>query len=260
MKFTKITVYFEKLMDSDDVKAMTSTQKAGYMWMLFHSINQKEKGYIPNNDKLLFIASSLSVDEWRESKEVLLNKFTLCDKGYYNPVMLEEVNKEVQLRLKKSNAGKASKTKKIKSPVQSPVVTPVQSPVQTPVVTPVKIHHLPDNKRIDTDLNGTSKPHSPENQTNVKKHKLQLYIENPRAHLDSVRKIKNQLTYDQCVSLVGELSDPTDMGKPFTTKLVKEKLFKMEIHEGIEKKPSVFSVLRVWCENELAGKVYGKAK
>lgn len=82
-------LYPEKLLSSIDLQVMEPCEFGMYCRILFASYIQEKNCYIKNDDRLLAKIAGTSLDEWLNSKEIILREFN-DENGYlYNETLLE---------------------------------------------------------------------------------------------------------------------------------------------------------------------------
>jgi uncharacterized protein YdaU (DUF1376 family) len=87
-----------------DTMHLTTEQHGAYLMMLMAA--WKRGGYLPNEDSQLAAICKLSVRTWKKSKDVLLEFFTLTDKGYAHKRVVEELGKAKELSEKRREASR----------------------------------------------------------------------------------------------------------------------------------------------------------
>ena len=236
-----IKFYFERFLRSKDVIGMTTSEVGAYALLLFNSINQENKGYLPKDMDLIRKMTRLPNKQWQLSKTKLMKKFNQCEKGYYNEMMLLQVEKSLRKSANNSNAAKGRKKAAASSEVFSE--TKIQQQNKVKVLAKAK------NDIVVQAVKPTKSPAVKEvksvNNMMMEFHKLQDYVEK---YFVNIKKIENQLTYKQCEMLTDK----------FSKELIISKLKKMENTMNISGKySSVFITLEEWCKKDAGGN-YGK--
>lgn len=94
MKSNYIKFYYEDFLNSPDVQMMDTCQIGAYCLLLFNSLEQKEKGYLPINEEHLKEITRMGNNQWNNNKEAVLKKFSVSEKGYYNKKMIQVLGED----------------------------------------------------------------------------------------------------------------------------------------------------------------------
>lgn len=234
----KVTFDIDKFFKSPFVVNLTSSEVGAYLLLLF--ISAENKGYLRNDMEYIRKITRLPNNAWLKSKDKLLSKFILTDKGYYNDTMMKKVQSAMIISEKRKENGSIRKPKNEKhgiSTQNAEIYTAQQNQPKS----------VASAKQI-LSINSAHAQKILAEKDEGKWHELQEYVQK---NFSNLKKWENQLTYENCEVLL----------KKYSKELIISKLVKMEDDKSlIGKKTYVFITLQQWCENELKGKFYGKAK
>lgn len=143
MKSPAFLLYTGDFLSSPDVQLMEAHEVGAYCLLLFNSWQSDRPGHLPADEGRLRRTARLSVQQWTDSRDLLLSKFPLTEDGTarYNPRLLAEARKQEQHRELKAKAGQASAAKRAAqatgvawapTPVEPP---PAESAAPSPVST-----------------------------------------------------------------------------------------------------------------------------
>lgn len=85
---------YKNFLGSADVQTMTAIEFRAYTLLLLNSIDQKNPGFLPDDEEVLRKLSKMSKTKWAASKHKILKKFQKSDKGYYNLKMLRTIQED----------------------------------------------------------------------------------------------------------------------------------------------------------------------
>lgn len=110
MKAPWFPFYTGDFLASAAVQDMEAHEVGAYVLLLARSWQSDTPGYIEDDEYSIRRAGRLSAEQWAHSKNVLLKKWPLSEtEGLrYNPRLLKEAGKQVELREKKAEAGRLS--------------------------------------------------------------------------------------------------------------------------------------------------------
>jgi uncharacterized protein YdaU (DUF1376 family) len=111
MKAPWFPFYTGDFLASPDVQLMDAATVGAYTLLLAFSWQSDTPGYIEDDEYTMRRVSRLTAAEWELSKKVLLKKWPLAAEAAglrYNPRLLKEAAKQVELRGKKAEAGQKS--------------------------------------------------------------------------------------------------------------------------------------------------------
>ncbi|QJX47809.1 DUF1376 domain-containing protein [Hymenobacter taeanensis] len=128
MKPPAFLLYTGDFLSSPDVQLMGAHEVGAYCLLLFNSWQSDRPGYLPAAEDRLRRTGRLTVEQWAESRDLLLGKFPLTTDGTarYNPRLLAEAHRQAQHRELKTKAGLASAAKRA---AQATGVAPTPTPV-----------------------------------------------------------------------------------------------------------------------------------
>ena len=157
MKSPAFLLYTGDFLSSPDVQLMEAHEVGAYCLLLFNSWQSDCPGYLPADEGRLRRTARLSVQQWADSRDLLLGKFPLTDDGTarYNPRLLTEARKQAQYRTLKAKAGQASAAKRA---AQATGVDWASTPVEPPpaqgaALNPVSIKSQQAGNRNPTRVN-----------------------------------------------------------------------------------------------------------
>lgn len=85
-------------LNSLSVQTMSSAERGGYIQLLCNSWIQKDRCFLPNDDKVLQKLSGMTSEEWSSSKETVLRNFVVDGDRLYNERLLHEARKKTERR------------------------------------------------------------------------------------------------------------------------------------------------------------------
>jgi len=94
-KFIKF--YYGRFLASIDVKTMNTSEVGAYVLLLLNSIDQNERGHLPDDDETLRKITGMGPKTWAKSKSKILKKFKKNGNGYYNETMLKVIMDEINV-------------------------------------------------------------------------------------------------------------------------------------------------------------------
>jgi len=123
-------MYAGDFLSSPDVLLMYTHEVGAYMLLLLNSWQGDRPGYLLNDENRLMRTTRLTVEQWAESKEILLKKWPVVNEDSslrYNPRLVKEAAKQQFNREQKVRAGQASAAKRSTQTIaDSSVLTSVQ--------------------------------------------------------------------------------------------------------------------------------------
>lgn len=116
-----------------DTRHLSTVEHGAYLLLLMTAWTSE--GELPADEKRLHRITGLTRKEWAESRDILLDFFTLGDGTYRHKRIDEDLAKAGALIEKKRAAGKASAAARAAERERNRRSTPVGTPVPTPVPT-----------------------------------------------------------------------------------------------------------------------------
>ena len=145
MKAPWFPFYTGDFLASTDVQLMEAHEVGAYVLLLAHSWQSDTPGHLPNDPARLRRLCRLSVEQWKDSGDLLLSKWPECPvnpalRG--NPRLLKEAGRQVEMRELKAEAGRKSAERR------ALISTERQQKVNT-IPTPVEINPTGVGKMVN---------------------------------------------------------------------------------------------------------------
>ncbi|SNC62384.1 Uncharacterized conserved protein YdaU, DUF1376 family [Hymenobacter gelipurpurascens] len=143
MKSPAFQLYTGDFLSSPDVQMMDAREVGAYCLLLFNAWQGEQPGHLPNSEDKMRRLARLSVEEWQQSREMILSKFPQAPDGLtrYNPRLVAEAEKQWVNRQKQSaNGSKGGRPRK--NPNESQINPPLS--VENPRLSNEKPTHNPE--------------------------------------------------------------------------------------------------------------------
>lgn len=115
VKAPAFQMYTGDFLSSPDVQMMDTREVGAYCLLLFNAWQSNLRGHLPNDEGKFRRLTRMTVEQWAESREILLGKFPVAEGGAtrYNPRLVLVAEEQDEYRRKQAaNGAKGGRPKK----------------------------------------------------------------------------------------------------------------------------------------------------